>query len=255
MPVPPGVACDGFYNAQQAADCVIRYLRLMRIKRPNVVVLQGREGSKPRILGFIDKVKAHNAEAGEDMKLHVSVSNEMEFLRSHASKRAHEYLNTNEWEGLNDQRYMKLLTKEPKRQRRGVDVFFCCNDEMALGVCETLERALRADNPVLHKTVVVGFDGIPEATRRVGDRDPWLLNTVDVRVHSQVEDLIERFIPAVKERKRVADLAPKRGELIDSAIVEHVASIRDWRREQQKWIKHQKMHLRRATPRERGPGR
>jgi DNA-binding LacI/PurR family transcriptional regulator len=199
MPAPPGVACDGFHNAQLAANSVIRYLSLMRINHPNVVILQGQEGSDSRIRGFIHRVKDHNAKAREDRKVHVSVSKDMDFLKDPASKSAHAYLTTNDWGVLNDHKYMKM-TKEPRKLRRGVDAFFCCNDEIAIGACETLERALKADKPVLYKTVVVGFDGIPEATRRINSKDLWLLDTVDVKVHNQVDDLIELFIPAVRGR-------------------------------------------------------
>lgn len=226
---PPGVACDGRHNGGLAAKCVIDYLDKAKIPKPNVVILQGLEGSEPRILGFVDKIKHHNSNADEEKQIHVSVSDEMPFLSSEASNKAESYLRPDaDWDELNDGHYGEMLKDQPQKRRGGVDVFFCCNDEMALGVCERLEHELR-EKRVLHATVVVGFDGIPEVNRRISDNDHWLLNTIDVKLRGQVDELVKHFIPAIRDHKSVGDPELVKGRLVLSDQYDRVKSILKWR--------------------------
>ncbi len=232
---PPGAACDGRSNALMAANCVIDYLAAAGIAEPNVVVLQGLEGSEPRIRGFIERIDEHNSTADVSRKIHLSISREMKFLGTDAARGAESYLRQGaESSSLDDSNYMSMIKEQVERRRSGVDVFFCCNDEMALGVCEVLERELRQEQPVLHEAVVVGFDGIPEARRRIKDGDHWLLNTIDVRVRQQVQLLVNSFIPALEQHRRMTDLELVEGEPVDKNVSRHLESILGWREGQRR---------------------
>ena len=242
---PPGVACDGQHNGGLAADCVIDYIEQAKIKEPNVVILQGLEGSADRIVGFIDRINRHNADSKEDNKIHVSVSHYMDFLGEKARDWAESYLRPNaRWESLNDERYMSMLKNQPQKHQakvREVHVFFCCNDEMALGACEALESAFRRGH--LHPTVVVGFDGIPEALRRIDDGDHWLLNTIDVKVEEQVHELKIRFLPAVEKHTRMTGVELVKGRPFVKDQSRHIESILGWRKREKKRIEARKRRL------------
>lgn len=235
---PAGVACDGRHNGALAATCIIEYLQYEEIARPNVVILQGLEGSRDRILGFIERVKTHNANADAASKIHLNVSEKMPFLSKNAGDKARAYLRKRaDWDVLKDPDYQALLNGQPpKRPTGGVDAFFCCNDEMALGVCEELDRALQVDN-ILHATVVVGFDGIPEVTRALLAQSHWLLNTIDVNLHLQVDRLVERFVAALKAGTKIEGPLLIRGEQFLKDQDTHMEVIRTWRKAEEEQMK------------------
>ena len=221
---PAGCVCDGKFNGGLAATSIIDYLRHAEISEPNVVVLQGQQGSDERILGFMSQIARHNEGASEVKQIHLSVSTDIQFLAGDAAEKANEYITTGNWSRLNDPKYMALI-KNPAIQRHGrVDAFFCCNDEMALGVSELLEK-LSSDPKAVQPTVVVGFDAIAAVRRKIRDHDPWMLNTVDVRVMEQVRLLVDAFDDALRTRRPVADVGAIRGKLEDKNQTAHVEAI------------------------------
>ena len=233
---PPGVACDGKHNGDLAAQCVIDYLKHARVTNPNVVVLQGLEGSKLRISGFIERVKTYNASAPADAKIYLNISKATPFLGEDARKKAESYLRSkDDWDTLSDVNYRDDLKGQPEPQRSIIDAFFCCNDEMALGVCEELEYVFRTHG-ILNPTVVVGFDGIPEANRRITNQSHWLLNSIDVNLHKQVNELLKHFAPAVKAGTRVQNLGLVPGKKVNDDQYKHIEAILAWRRQEKERI-------------------
>jgi DNA-binding LacI/PurR family transcriptional regulator len=228
----PGCACDGETNGKLAAENIIEYFRVAKIINPNIVVLQGWDGSEDRINGFIRQIDEHNRGATERRQIHLAVSRKMPFLAFEAARRAREYRAPgSDWTKLNDSTFMSFIQKPIKKRHERIDAFFCCNDEMALGVWDVFNNI--RSTPPLHRveaTVVVGFDGIASVRRKISDKDPWLLNTVDVRVRDQVQRLVNAFDKALGEHKRIADLGVIPGTLVDTDQENHVRLIREARR-------------------------
>lgn len=186
---PVGVICDGHGNGRLAAQSVIAYCEDMPITNPTVVVLQGLQGSRERVLGFVREINKFNkGSLAQDRKIYSVISKETPFLGEKAIDMADQFFGTPEsWSRLTDSSLQRLV-KNPDRQPSQIDAFFCCNDEMALGVRDYLES--KSSERYKVPTVVVGFDGIAEVRRRIAASDQWLLNTVDVKVHQQVDDLV-----------------------------------------------------------------
>ena len=221
---PAGAAGNSFKNGGLAAKSIIDYFVKAEISHPNVVVLQGLEGSRERIQGFIEKVNEHNSDP-QGFGIHLSISREMEFLDKKASETAQSYMDPKkDWASLNDPQYMAMIRNNAKRVHESVDAFFCCNDEMAIGVCEIFE-GIRNKSGVVVPTVVVGYDGIAAVRRRISNRDSWLLNSVDVRMGMQVHRLVEEFNRALQNRTQVSDIEPVEGIMVSSDQSGHIAEI------------------------------
>jgi hypothetical protein len=210
---PPGFICNGEFDGGLAASSIIAYVKRAHISAPNVVVLQGLEGSQPRILGFLQRIAEYNATiTSEADEIYVAVSIITPFLPEDAKERAEQFLSDEDsWTELIDSDYE---IQNPQRQPRRVDAFFCCNDEMALGVCEYLEGMPPGTN--MASPVVVGFDGIASVRRRIARPDHWLLNTVDVKVRKQVDGLVKALLDGLEGRGVLTETQMIPGELFNS---------------------------------------
>jgi len=222
---PPGFICDGEYDGGLAADSVIAYIKQAVISEPNVVVLQGLQGSEPRIQGFLQRMSAYNATITHEAdKVYVAVSIAKPFLPEEAKMVAEQLISDEDsWTELID---LSFRIQNPNRRPRRIDAFFCCNDEMALGVCEYLESA--PQDKASASAVVVGFDGIASARRRITKPDQWLLNTVDVRVREQVDRLVDALRKGLETGVIPTETQMIRGELFRSLQIQrkHVDWIR-----------------------------
>lgn len=221
---PPGFICNGEYDGGLAADSIIAYVKRAQIFEPNVVVVQGLQGSEPRIQGFVRRIAEYNLDLPDAAsKIYVAVSKETPFLAEEAKAVAEQFISDDQsWTELIDSRYE---IQNPQRQPRRVDAFFCCNDEMALGVCEYLEDEPPATDGF--SPVVVGFDGIASVRRRIEKKDQWLLNTVDVRVREQVDGLVKALLDGLENGGLPIATQMIRGELFNSLHVQrrHVDHI------------------------------
>src|SRR5262249_33034114 len=154
----------------------------------------------------------------------IAVSGQYKFLRKEAREAAEAYMAVHsDWSSLNDQEFMALVSQPATEFPGNVDAFFCCNDEMALGVWDFLFRKwIESGAKIIDKTVIVGFDGIAEVRRKIDERDFWLLNTVDVKARAQVGKLINAFEVALNDHKRVRGLTLEPGELLLRDQTKHV---------------------------------
>jgi len=198
VPHPPYVMCDENYGGRIAARSLISFFEENRheVPEPRVAVLSGLEGSDLRIEGFKEEFTSHFSGDGAVYPNPLAG----EFRRAVARQLTQAFL---------------------KKQRLAVHAFFCCNDEMALGVRDALEeetnkfrrrirhiggtakiplgekrsklKCLYAELLWLLNIKVVGFDGIREVRILLDRKDQWLLNSVDVDVPNQVAHLVELF--------------------------------------------------------------
>lgn len=222
---PVGSVGDGVHNGGLAAKSIIKYFRQARISDPNVVVLQGLEGSHERVVGFIGEVNEHNSDPSQGFRIHLSVSKETEFLDNKAAERARSYMRPqSDWPSFGDSKYMAMIKNNVPRGHESVDAFFCCNDEMALGVWELLDRN-RINTGQVEPTVVVGYDGIAAVRRKISNKDPWFLNSVDVRMTEQIRRLVEAFTRALRNRAQVSAIEPVEGIMVGIDQSDHVAAI------------------------------
>lgn len=200
--LPPFVMCDEEQGGRQAAQSLIYYLNENRemILCPHIALIEGLEGSELRVKGFKEELKSHFKDEDE-YKLIGPIK--ARFRREIAKDQA------------------KILLRD-RDQNHKLNAFFCCNDEMALGVRDVLEeeegrtvqeivelsrkrgegKAVR-DKIKQRKKIklswlrsirIIGFDGIHEARIRIKQKDKWLLNSVDVKINEQVETLHRMFM-------------------------------------------------------------
>lgn len=231
--VPPvGVVCDGQGNGKLAAKSVIAYCEDMPITNPTVVVLQGLQGSRERVLGFVRGINRYNSSGvAEDHKVYTVISEAIPFLGEKAMNMAEQFFQGPElWPRFSDSKLQRLV-RNPDREPGQVDVFFCCNDEMALGVRDYLEN--KSSDRYKVPTVVVGFDGIAEVRRQVAASDQWLLNTVDVKVHQQVDYLVAALEGSLNGDRQNLQTKRVPGELYHSRFKQqqHIGIIRKRREE------------------------
>jgi ABC-type sugar transport system substrate-binding protein len=189
----PYVICDGKKGGKVAAGCFIEYFeshtRLFEGRKPQIIILEGLQCSEERSKGFTEKGK---------LVFDIFGKLSGEYKRSKA----------------------KEVVKDAIESKDKVDGFFCCNDEMALGVRDAIEeykerlenkrnrvgikyhgtekqaRYEEIDSKIsrLNEIRIVGYDGIKEV--RVLLKQPneqWLLNSVDVQVSAQVQALKEIY--------------------------------------------------------------
>ena len=223
---PPAAVCDGLYNGGLAAKSIIRYLKDIGKLQATVVILQGLQGSVPRIQGFLKEISSHNTRCGQGNNVSTVVSKEIPFRQEPARKMALRYIKEEDWSALIDPILMDTIPQADRAKPGAIDAFFCCNDEMALGVRDALEECLMQERRP-EPAVVVGFDGIGAVKRKIlREKDPWLLNSVDVKLTTQVDHLVRAFDRAVTTRKQMEDELPvTRGALIDEGQTEHAKEM------------------------------
>jgi DNA-binding LacI/PurR family transcriptional regulator len=183
---------DGYGNGQLAADCLGEYLQQARLSEANVLVMLGRAGSEVRASGFASRIEAVEESCG--IKINCKRSEAMDFTQEAGRSHCLYYFD-------NPNGISKQFGPTCPHQ---IHAFFCCNDEIALGVRSALqEKALevgRQHDP----TVVMGFDGIRDMTRMLdgkgADADPYVLNTIDVKVQQQVGKLIQMLMDSIEKR-------------------------------------------------------
>lgn len=204
------VMCDETEGGRKAAQCLFYHFfhTQRKIAQPPVVVIfKGLEGSQLRIKGFKDEMKKLVSENKYKLEI-AGIEIEAKYKRSLADIKATEC--------LNDPKTTLSVTK--------IDAFFCCNDEMALGIRDVLVRRhqglnnqiadehLRYNNGLtpedkfrqkigdlnseryeIEQIRIIGFDGIREVEILIREGDKWLLNSVDVKIGQQVEFLADLF--------------------------------------------------------------
>jgi ABC-type sugar transport system substrate-binding protein len=170
----------GEFNGELAATCLYEYCcEAPGIRRPKIVILRGREGSEARMRGFRNKLGEYKGTAFEPQ---VVESEAMNFTKEDGESYAARYLEV--------EHHARSLGSESAQ----VHAFFCCNDEIALGARSALFKQLKRGQLPPAPTVIVGFDGIRDVTRLLdSDEEPYLLNTIDVMVQSQVTRLVEEL--------------------------------------------------------------
>jgi len=215
--VPKSVICDEEFGGELAArsiiDCMYDlYGDWNPEKEPYIQIFKGLEGSELRVKGFRKGME----KLCEEKKFSVRICCEedeinAQFKRTTAKQKA------------------KILLTDLKCD---VQAFFCCNDEMALGVRDELERRfydLRIERSsidvlrmppdskknklkLLDKKInmindikIVGFDGIRETRILTHQKDNWLLNSVDVKIVEQANNLSKLLFYKIGEIKKPKD--------------------------------------------------
>jgi DNA-binding LacI/PurR family transcriptional regulator len=214
---PPFVMCDQTLGGKIAANSLASYFihNQKNVGRlPNVAVMAGPrdpkgeidECSKKRIAGFRNRLK----EAFPKAIICTEPSLIGDYNRSTAKRKAQKFLQQNEHDKI-------------------PNAFFCCNDEMALGVRDAIieekQKILKEYENVckipigmskrkekkthiyeqlvwINNIKVVGFDCIRELSTLLDDGDNWLLNSVNVVIHEQATEIVKIFI-ALKDKKQV----------------------------------------------------
>lgn len=195
---PPSMRCDEVQGGAFAAQCAIRLYRYWLDKqRLDVVIVSGLEGSKNRISGFKQEFKEEKSK------------------NIYFDYHIHDALEING-------RYDRATSKELFYDKIGdmiyndIDIIFCCNDEMALGVRDAIsdrykeimnividlkksgqQKAQQAREIELLRLAnfrILGFDGIQEARTFINIPDQWLINSIDANIGGQVEGIISKFL-------------------------------------------------------------
>jgi DNA-binding LacI/PurR family transcriptional regulator len=183
---------DGFQNGGIAAECLGRYLKQAGIQRANALIMLGRAGSAPRATGFEKSLAEQGERNGVDIVCRRSPP--MDFTEEAGRKACLYYFD-------NPNAVPELFGRDCPCQ---VQAFFCCNDEMALGVRGALQQKAAAVKCLPHPIAIIGFDGIRDMTRildRKGEgADPHMLNTIDVKVPEQVDRLIQMLMDYLAEK-------------------------------------------------------
>nr|VFK07889.1 MAG: ABC-type sugar transport system, substrate-binding protein, contains N-terminal xre family HTH domain [Candidatus Kentron sp. LPFa] len=161
---PPSVVADGYFGGQLAAQALEIALR-ERSKPLRCYVVLGGEGSESRFNGFQSRASRLGISIGSNKDDPV-----LDFSQNEAEK-------------FMDRTFGKEEEKSPY-----YDGYFCCNDEMAIGVRNHLVKSLGSDEK---PPKVVGFDGTGAVAEKVKNEDQFLIGTIDVRLKTQVEKLAE----------------------------------------------------------------
>jgi ABC-type sugar transport system substrate-binding protein len=205
---PGYVMCDEEEGGKLAAQAMFSHFFHQggaSQRSPVVAIVRGLEGSEHRVKGFTEQMVDLANRQG--FKITISPRDiQGRFRRSVAKVEAVKCLNDPQ----------KTLGVDR------VDGFFCCNDEMALGIRDVLmenklrlsqkldtlradrksttreefsrqEHRLLSERSAIEKIKIIGFDGIRETQILIGEKDPWLLNSIDVNVGLQVERLANLF--------------------------------------------------------------
>jgi ABC-type sugar transport system substrate-binding protein len=228
---PAGFVCDGRYNGRLAALSLIRYIRHTKIINPNIIVIQGLQGSTERVDGLLVAVTEYNQ--GKDVSdwINVFVSKTTEFIQAEGDKRATDFLDGNGlWDEYLDQAIMPTIGNCERSGRPVITGFFCCNDELALGVRNCLERRTQVDGRS-ETSVIVGFDGISTVKKHIQNLDPWLLDSIDVKIGQQVRVLVRNFVEALTHEIPVPPAEWFKGELLDKQPLAHFRAMGKFRSE------------------------
>ena len=162
IPRPPFVQSDWAQGGKEVGEAVKLYLTKKKINPPKVLFIEGGIGSKERIEGFKEALKDVNPSYNNTII-------DGGYSRQKASTE-----------------FSSFLTKN---QIQTIDIIFCTNDAMALGVKEVL----RSNTELLtskKKPIIIGYDGIRDFTLPMNLGDPFLFATVDVNLTKQIDYLL-----------------------------------------------------------------
>ncbi|MBU3928473.1 MAG: substrate-binding domain-containing protein [Bacteroidetes bacterium] len=165
---PPFVQSNWDQGGRIAAKSIIYYLNGKSINSPNILIIKGNVGSDERIVGFKKELN--------ESRLKPKYWNEID--GKYSKQKASEV-------------FLDFLDKIYKRKER-IDVIFCTNDAMALGVKEVLTSKSKLglftaeDAPA-----IIGYDGIRDFTLPMSIGDPFLFDTVDVQLLGQMSCFLD----------------------------------------------------------------
>lgn len=168
----------------------------------NIAILKGLQGSDERIKSFTKEIQKAK---DPHLKFKIKTTLEGNFNRSVSRN-------------VVTENYQKLFCQDD--EKKNINAFFCCNDEMALGVRDVLHEQndillesindsrtnirkndIKKRKIKLHNIKIVGFDGISESRFLVNNKDKWLINSVDVQVFNQVKHLAGLFKDSIDGKK------------------------------------------------------
>ncbi len=96
----------------------------------------------------------------------------------------------------------RIFTDLVKASSQSIDVVFAANDEMALGVFDSIKK-LKSKKSHHHRKVasclVYGFDAIDEMVKRISDNDPNLKGTIEQPAGAMAKALVKLLSQALKE--------------------------------------------------------
>jgi ABC-type sugar transport system substrate-binding protein len=161
LSLPPFVKGHGEENGAIAAQIIHNYLNKNGITIPKIGIVEGLEASEERMKGFEKGMNSFFPSGW-----HKDNIKEGRFQREAAKREVLNYL----------------------RIRNDIDVFFCCNDEMALGTRDALIIMSRETGKNLHSKIF-GYDGIRDVTYFIESEDDWILGTIDVKLNDQVKEI------------------------------------------------------------------
>lgn len=177
---PPYVQANWYQGGREAGASAWRYLKNRKITAPHIVLIEGGIGSEPRIAGFEDYLKIKTSEA-DKLFFPTYFRHNSNYLKSDANEFFTKYL------------------KESMDSKNPIDIIFCTNDEMALGVREALIAKIDFSNDAnihYHKSnqvpKIIGFDGILDLTLLLKSKnEDFIYDTILVGLDKQVKKIVE----------------------------------------------------------------
>lgn len=175
---PPYVQANWVGGGEIAGKSMTQFFIDNGITTPHIVLLEGNTGSDQRIKGFKEGVNSFNE--------HKKMVNPSYYncYGNYSKKDAREIFNDYIIEAIDN--------------KRRIDGIFACNDEMALGVRDSLvlygdkyctalglDRSKKSNLPI-----IVGFDGIKDMTLLILNNHDFVYDTVCVYPEKQVENIV-----------------------------------------------------------------
>ncbi len=160
IPRPPFVQSDWTQGGNIVGEAVNAYLKQKKICSPNILFVEGGIGSKERIEGFKKALKDLSPS-------YLDTIIDGGYSRQKASTE-----------------FSSFLTNFPNNT---IDIIFCTNDAMALGVKEVLRNKTNLDK----KPIIIGYDGIRDFTLPMNLGDPFLFATVNVNLTKQIDHFLK----------------------------------------------------------------
>lgn len=177
-PKPPSILCKSAEGTRELGRAASIELRRKGVHQPRVWVMPGsrRIDSLWRIRGFLRGLRDEGATPSQGGANHLPSAN---WLRQEAAE---------------------IMRKAIAQESQPVDVVFAANDEMALGVRDSIREACRNEESakVVADCLIYGFDGIAEARSLIEKHngDKWLKGTVVqdfVAMASKLVEVMEQF--------------------------------------------------------------
>ncbi len=182
--LPPFVGGNEVEGGKLAAIVVKQYLDEIKCSNPRILILIGRNTvwERQRVDAFREFLCAR------ENNIEIVLTENLDYRRDKARDLIFK-LSRNK-HALGTSKAMEFST---------LAVIYACNDEMAIGALEAVEDIVRRNqNASVPK--IIGYDGTPEMIRLIGQRNPYILGTVNVDVEEQARRAVGLMSVLIKNQ-------------------------------------------------------